>query len=299
MPKLFVVATPIGNLSDVSPRMRETLEGVGLIVAEDTRVTGSLLRRFNIAQKPLSSLHRHNEARKANTIVTRMLAEELDVALVTDAGTPAISDPGCLLVREAAEAGIEVLPIAGPSAVTAALSISGFDAREFAFYGFLPREQGDLIKKLVSIASGPKVAVLYESPHRVISLLEAVERTLPGCQTCVCCDLTKLYEKTLRGEAGIVLESLRQNPKAEKGEYCVVLDMEGVRLPETEPNAASLEAQLFENMLEGASVSEAVYRAVERGARKNDAKRAALRIRQWQEVHASESTDEDEGGAGE
>lgn len=280
MATLYVVATPIGNLSDASPRMLETLASVALIAAEDTRVTGNLLRHFGIA-RPMTSVHRHNEAGKASGIVERMLAEDMDVALVTDAGTPGISDPGHLLVREAAAAGIEVVAIAGPTALAAALSVSGFDAREFAFYGFLPRERGDLARKLLAIAQETRVAVLHESPHRVVALIEAVVQTLPGCRVCACCDLTKRFEKTVRGEAEEVLGQLRENPNVQKGEYCVVLDLHDVSLPDPQGDAIPVgpEARLFERLLTGQTLQEAVDAVVAQGIRKNDAKRAALRVK--------------------
>ena len=138
MSTLYVVATPIGNLQDMTPRALETLRGCALIAAEDTRVTRKLLTHFDI-RVPLVSCHRHNEARRSDEIIARMLEEGIDVALTCDAGTPAVSDPGYALVDAAWGAGIRVVPICGPSALTAALSASGFDAREFAFYGFLPR----------------------------------------------------------------------------------------------------------------------------------------------------------------
>lgn len=286
MPTLYVVATPIGNLRDASPRMVEALQNAALIAAEDTRVTGNLLRHFGVS-KPMVSLHRHNEAGKAGGLAERMLEEGADVALVTDAGTPGISDPGHLLVRAAWAAGIKVLAIAGPSAMAAALSISGFDAREFAFYGFLPRAKGDLRKKLLAIARGPRVAVLHESPHRVTALMECVAETLPGCVACVCCDLTKLHEKTLRGEAGAVMEALNADPKTEKGEYCVVLDMSGVALSEEpEKPTGSVEAQYVELLLAGYAPQEAVDALEARGYRRNELKRAALRVKKWMERFA-------------
>ena len=137
MPTLYVVATPIGNLNDISPRVRETLEKVQLVAAEDTRVAMKLLNAIGLS-KPTLSCHRHNEQQKAVPIIEKMLAEGIDVALTCDAGTPAISDPGQALVDAAWEAGVEVVPISGPSATVTALSACGFDAREFAFYGFLP-----------------------------------------------------------------------------------------------------------------------------------------------------------------
>lgn len=284
MPTLYVAATPIGNLSDVSPRLLETLRNVALVAAEDTRVTGNLLKVFNI-NKPMTSLHRHNEHAKADGIVRRMAEEEIDVALVTDAGTPAISDPGYLLVDAAHRYGVSVIAIAGPSAVAAALSVSGFDAQTFAFYGFPPREHGDLCKKLQTIASGPPVAVLYESPHRVISLMDTVAKTLPGCRACVCCDLTKRYEKTIRGDAEEVLASLKENPKTEKGEYCVVLDLRSVTPPVIERIEISVEAQLLELLYQNTAMQTAIDALCERGVRRNDAKRAAIRVREWLQAY--------------
>ena len=161
MPKLFVVATPIGNLNDLTPRMQEALESADLIAAEDTRVTMKLLNQYDL-KKPMISCHRHNEAQRAPQIVEKMLSEDLTVALTCDAGTPGISDPGYLLVDAAWEAGIPVTPVCGPSAVASVLSVAGFDAREFAFYGFLPREKKALNDKLDAIHhAGVPVFVLY------------------------------------------------------------------------------------------------------------------------------------------
>ena len=143
MPRLYVVATPIGNLGDMSPRAIETLKSVDLIAAEDTRVTRALLNHFGI-DTPCVSNHQHNEEHRAASLPERMIAEELSVAVVTDAGTPCISDPGSVLAREAAAAGIEVVAVPGPTARASALSVSGFDVREFAFYGFLPRGKKEL-----------------------------------------------------------------------------------------------------------------------------------------------------------
>ena len=143
MPRLYVVATPIGNLSDMTPRAIETLKSVDLIAAEDTRVTRALLNHFGI-DTPTVSNHQHNEEHRASPLIEKMLEENLNMAVVTDAGTPCISDPGSVLVREAAAAGVEVLAVPGPTAMASALSVSGFDTREFAFYGFLPRGKKEL-----------------------------------------------------------------------------------------------------------------------------------------------------------
>lgn len=231
MPTLYVVATPIGNLQDFPPRAVETLRSVQLIAAEDTRVTMKLLQVFDI-HTPLTSCHRHNENEKGEWLAERMLAENIDVAITTDAGTPCVSDPGYGLVKAAVERGIEVIPVPGCCAAIAALSVSGFDTREFAFYGFLPREKKDLREKLLELAARNPIGVVHESPYRIIELVEVMAETLPGVQLSVSCDLTKLHEKTIRGSAEAVLADLKNNPKAEKGEYCIVCDFSGVTLPE-------------------------------------------------------------------
>ncbi len=280
MPTLYVVATPIGNLQDFSPRAADTLRNVALIAAEDTRVTMKLLHVFDI-HTPLTSCHQHNEIGKGEWLAEKMLAENIDVAVVTDAGTPCVSDPGYGLVKAAVEKGIEVIPVPGCSAGIAAMSVSGFDTREFAFYGFLPREKKDLREKLLQMARGVAVGVVHESPYRIIELVEVIAQTLPGVQLSVSCDLTKLHEKTIRGSADDVLAMLRDNPKTEKGEYCVVLDFHQVTLPEEKAPAAevSLEAQLVEQLLAGADWRDAQAELVAAGAKKNAVKAAALRVK--------------------
>ena len=284
MPRLYVVATPIGNLSDISPRALETLKNCALIAAEDTRVTRALLNHFDI-NTPCVSNHQHNEENRAAPLIERMLAEEIDVAVVTDAGTPCISDPGSVLVHEAALAGIEVLAVPGATAMASALSVSGFDTREFAFYGFLPRQKKDLEEKLLSIArSGVPIAVAHESPHRVIDLVRVIAATLPGCCISASCDLTKLYEKTIRGTADEVLSMLLANEKAEKGEYCLVLDLHDVRLPEQRSAIdASLEARIFELMLSGKDMREAGDALMAQGEKRNDVYRARTAVQKFLE----------------
>lgn len=294
MPRLYVVATPIGNLSDISPRALETLKGCDLIAAEDTRVTRALLNHFSI-DTPCVSNHQHNEEQRAASLPQRMIDEDLTVAVVTDAGTPAISDPGSVLVREAAALGIEVLAVPGPTAMASALSVSGFDTREFAFYGFLPRQKKELRDKLTAMKqSSVPIAVVHESPHRVIDLVRAIVETLPGCRISASCDLTKLYEKTIRGTAQEVLEQLLANEKAEKGEYCLVLDMSSVTLdvPQAAPDA-SLEAQLFEALMDGCDWREAGERLTARGAKRNDVYRARTAVQRFlEEMTGEDETDE-------
>ena len=278
MAKLYVVATPIGNLGDLTPRMREALEAADLIAAEDTRVTMKLLNQFDL-HRPMTSCHRHNEENQAPKIIARMLDEDLTVALTCDAGTPGISDPGHLLVRAAWEAGIPVEPVCGPSAVVTCLSVSGFDAREFAFYGFLPREKKALNEKLDAIHhSAIPVCVLYESPHRIVDLVAALAEKWPECQLCVCSDLTKKFERLYRGPAPAVLAALQANPGVEKGEYCLALDLSMLPPPKAESTPMDAAAFMLLRMLEGDSLREAAAQAQIEGYPRNEVYRARLRI---------------------
>ena len=280
MAVLYVVATPIGNLQDLSPRGAETLRNADLIIAEDTRVTMKLCQVFSL-KAPLVSCHRHSEDSKAPGLARKILDEDLSAALVTDAGTPCISDPGSELVKACADAGIPVIPVPGCCAGVAAVSVSGYDAREFAFYGFLPREKKDIRVKLEEIARGPKVAILHESPFRITELTEVIAETLPGALLTVCCDLTKLHEKTLRGTPEEVLRELKANEKTEKGEYCVVLDLHGISLPEPETETAEwpMEAKLIEEMKQGRTLREAQEALSAKGEKKNAVKQAALTLK--------------------
>ncbi|MBE5815789.1 MAG: 16S rRNA (cytidine(1402)-2'-O)-methyltransferase [Clostridiales bacterium] len=280
MPTLYVVATPIGNLGDMSPRAIETLKSVGLIAAEDTRVTQKLLSVFDI-HTPLTSCHEHNERHKGAQIVERMLAEDLDVAVTTDAGTPCISDPGSLLVKAAVEAGITVLAVPGPTAMASALSVSGMEISEFTFYGFLPRQKNELREKLLDMARHSRIAVIHESPHRIIDLMTVLADTLPGTYVSASCDLTKKFEQTTRGTATEVLASLKNNPKADKGEYCIALQWAEEEIPEPEQAGSdlSLEAQLFDGLIRGLTLRESMEALVAAGERKNAVKAAGLRVK--------------------
>ena len=284
MPKLYVVATPIGNLSDLTPRMKAALEAADLIAAEDTRVTMKLLNQFDL-HRPMVSCHRHNEAQKAPQIVERMVSEDLTVALTCDAGTPGISDPGYLLVRAAWESGVPVEPVCGPSAAITCLSASGFDAREFAFYGFPPREKKALGEKLDAIRrAGVPVFTLYESPHRIVDLVRAIAEKWPECLLCVCSDLTKKFERIYRGTAPGVLAQLEANPAAEKGEYCLAADISMLDpAPEAAPRQDAA-TRLLALMLEGLDLREAAQRAQAEGFPRNEVYRARLRIAERFEV---------------
>ena len=278
MPTLYVVATPIGNLGDFSPRAVETLKSVALIAAEDTRITQKLLAAFDI-HTPLTSCHEHNERIKAAEIVARMLSENIDVALTTDAGTPCISDPGSILTAEAAQHGVQVLAIAGPTAMAAALSVSGMPVSEFTFYGFLPRQKGEQREKLLDMARHSQIAVVHESPHRVIDLLENVCAVLPHTLVSASCDLTKKFELTVRGSVEEVLAALRDNPKADRGEYCLALEWHDVIAPPAPPCELSLEARLFDALVRGQTLREAMDALVVAGERKNAVYAASLKVK--------------------
>ncbi|MBQ9252540.1 MAG: 16S rRNA (cytidine(1402)-2'-O)-methyltransferase [Clostridia bacterium] len=281
MAKLYVVATPIGNLQDWSPRAIETLKNADIIAAEDTRATGKLCQIHDI-HTTLTSCHQHNEGTKGEYLAEKMQAEDLTVALTTDAGTPCVSDPGYALVKACIEKGIEVQPVPGCCAAIAALSVSGFDTREFSFYGFLPREKKDLKDKLREIAGKSTIAVVHESPYRIKDLVEAIVEELPQAQLSVSCDLTKMYEKTIRGTPEEVLAQLRDNPKAEKGEYCLVIDLHQVPTPEVEAPETELplEARLVREMIDqGLSLRDAQKELVLNGEKKNAVKQAALNLK--------------------
>ncbi|MGN1251098.1 MAG: 16S rRNA (cytidine(1402)-2'-O)-methyltransferase [Candidatus Spyradocola sp.] len=277
---LYVVGTPIGNLSEVSPRVRETLEGCEVILAEDTRVTQKLLSALNISGKQLISCHQHNEAGRAEQVVQRMLAEDLAVAMVTDAGTPCISDPGYRVVAAAAAAGIPVQPVSGPSAVVDALSVSGLNVDGYAFFGFLPRqgrERDEAFERIRGCKMG--VAVVYESPHRVKALLADVARELSDPQVSLSCDLTKLHELTERGAASEVLDRLNANPNAEKGEYVCCIDLHDLPEPETTVSGVSAHGLLLERLFRGMRMKDAVREvSALPGYSRNEVYKASLEV---------------------
>ena len=276
---LYIVATPIGNLGDMSPRAVDTLKSVDLIAAEDTRHTIKLLNHFQI-HTPLTSLHEHNEPAKGQLLVNRMLEEGINMALVTDAGTPAVSDPGAVFVQLAARSGIEVLAVPGPSAAIAALSVSGFDRQSFTFYGFLSRKASELLEQLKHMAGKDEIAILHESPMRFKKLMEAVIEALGDVAVSLSCDITKLHELTLRGSASQVLQALNSNDKAEKGEYVLVLDLFGLEgVKEAAREELALEARLLHWLLAGDDIRSACTRLTLAGERKNAVYAASLKLK--------------------
>lgn len=283
MSKLYIVPTPIGNLGDMTDRAIETLRESDLILAEDTRHTQKLLNFFDIKVR-LVSYHKFNEISRSEEIINEILSEDKNVSLVTDAGTPCISDPGYELVKRARESGIEVIGLAGASAVTIALSVAGIDTYQFAFYGFMPRKKSELEEALEKIKDNPiKTFVLYESPKRVIKLVENIKGSMPNATVCVCKELTKLHENTFYGNVDSVLEQLKNHEDVERGEYVIV----GFNNDYQEKNKSyvnsSIHGILFDKLIhKDYSLKEAVNEVVEEGlASKNEAYKASLEIKNF------------------
>ena len=223
MGTLYIVGTPIGNLSDMSERAIQTLENVDYVACEDTRVSINLLRHFGINKK-LVSYHKFNEKGKSNSIIDD-LKSGVSVALVSDAGCPCISDPGSILVNEAILNGIEVIAIPGPSAVITSLMVSGMDTTSFTFYGFLERENKKITESLEKIKNdSSNIAVIYESPKRIIKTLEKIKEVLDNPKVCLCNDLTKKFEKKYYGLVSDVIDELNNNPNHELGEYVLLIE---------------------------------------------------------------------------
>ncbi len=220
MATLYVVSTPIGNLGDLTHRAVEVLGAVHRVLAEDTRRTGILLKHYGIDAR-LVSAHEHNEAARAEQVV-RWLDDGEDLALVSDAGTPLVSDPGARLVRAVVDAGHDVVPVPGASAALAALVASGLAPEPFTFFGFLPRSGGTRTERLAELAALPHTAVLYESPERLVALLEELaEASDPSREVVVARELTKLHEEHRRGSLADVADHYRE--AGVKGEVVVVL----------------------------------------------------------------------------
>jgi 16S rRNA (cytidine1402-2'-O)-methyltransferase len=217
---LYVVATPIGNLGDLSDRARETLGAVNLVVAEDTRRTGRLLQAIGV-RATMRSFFEANERARTPAIV-RELVDGRSVALVSDGGMPLVSDPGYRLVAACVEAGIEVRVVPGPSAVLAALVVSGLPTDRFSFEGFLPRTAGERRARLAAVAHDPRTLVFFESPRRVPGMLRDLVTTMGDRRVALCRELTKLHEEVRRGTATEVLGSLEDDPL--RGEVVVVVE---------------------------------------------------------------------------
>ena len=255
MGTLYVVATPIGNLDDFTKRAIDTLKSVDIILCEDTRHSLILLNHYDIKNK-LIAYHKFNEKEKVNSII-EMLKNDKNIAIITDAGLPCVSDPGYILVEQARLNNIEVIGVGGISASLTALSISGLKNDSFTFYGFLPRETKDKKRLIDDIKkSDVDTFIFYESPKRILKTLEYLKDNLGNIKICVCSDLTKLHEKSYFGNINYVYETLLNNENVEKGEYTFVIEKS---FKEEEQKDVSTESKLVDIMIKNnVSLKEAI-----------------------------------------
>lgn len=280
--RLYVVATPIGNLGDMSDRARDTLKACSLVAAEDTRRTGVLLRHFGIAT-PMLSLHDHNEEQRAPELLSRLQSGR-DIALVSDAGTPAISDPGYDLVRFCAAAGIDVVSVPGPCALVAALSIAALPTDRFCFEGFLPARGAARRARLGELAAERRTLVFYESPHRVQETLEDCAQSFGGERlAAVAREITKLHETLYRGTLAVL--SARAVGDADFGRGEIVLVIHGAA--ETAAGEAGADGhggaldRVLEPLLAELPLKQAAHLAAKiAGVRDNEAYKRALALKQ-------------------
>ena len=276
---LYVVATPIGNLNDFSPRAIETLENSDYILVEDTRQTIKLLNHFNIKKKMIA-YHKFNEKSKVNSIIED-LKNGMNISLVSDAGTPCISDPGYILIKEARKQRINVIGIPGCSAAITSLSISGLDTSSFSFYGFVPTDnkpRKELYEEIKS--SKVKTKVLYESPKRVLRLLKELKQEIPGCVVCVCTELTKVHENTIYGNIDDVYNIVHSKKDELKGEYVILIS--NILENKSMDNDISLEALIIDKLIkEKTSIKEAINIVKEenKDISKKDIYNASLRLK--------------------
>lgn len=245
MGTLYVVATPIGNLNDMTKRAIETLKEVDIILCEDTRTSMKLLNNFNIKNK-LMSYHKYNEQEQTKNII-KLLKQDKNIAIITDAGTPCISDPGYILVKGARENNITVIPIGGISALITALSASGIETDKFTFQGFFPRETKEKTKLLEELNKTTiKVHIFYESPKRIIKTLEYLKNNLEIEKISIFKELTKLHEKNYYGSLEEVLNKLQNEEKTNQGEYTFIIKTK--QKQEKEQNI-SLEALIIDKLI--------------------------------------------------
>jgi 16S rRNA (cytidine1402-2'-O)-methyltransferase len=271
---LYVVATPIGNVADISFRALYVLSKVDAIACEDTRKSAQLLKAFGIS-KPLIAAHQHNENEVAQKIIQRLEQGER-IALVTDAGTPAVSDPGARIVDAVREAGLKVVPLPGASAVITALSASGFVNDQFYFVGFLPSKAGQRDSVLGTLKTIPATLVFYEAPHRITETIEALTALFPGTRKIVFArELTKLFEEIHRCDLAEANQWLANDAHRQKGEYVVLLEGATVDL-----DAELLEAKrVLKILLESCSVKQASVLAAQiTGQKKNALYQLALEM---------------------
>jgi len=279
---LYIVATPIGNSRDMSQRGIQILTDADMIAAEDTRRSMVLLNKLGIRNKLVSN-HKFNEYGKAKYFISAMKQGQ-NVAVITDAGTPCISDPGNELIKAAVEEGIRVIGVPGCCAAVNALSISGFDLSSFTFFGFFPRERADRRRLLEKLRRGDtRTFALYESPKRIMDLVDFFIEEGVRCRMCLCNDMTKLHELSFRGTPSEVKEQLLNKGNYDKGEYALVLEIDEDYIFNKVEHTVSAEAMLVDAMVAGdLSAKEAVKAVLEdenNSYSKNELKAAALRLK--------------------
>ena len=279
---LYIVATPIGNSRDMSPRGMQILTEADIIAAEDTRRSMVLLNKLGIKNKLVSN-HKFNEYGKAKYFIGEMKAGK-SVAVITDAGTPCISDPGNELIKAAVEEGIRVVGVPGCCAAVNALAISGFDLSSFTFFGFFPRERADRRRLVEKLRRGDtRTFALYESPKRIMDLVDFLLEEGVRCRLCLCNDMTKLHEMSFRGTPAEVKEQLLAKGNYDKGEYAIVLEIDEDYIFNKVEHTVSAEAMLVDAMVAGdlgAKEAVAAVLADENNSySKNELKAAALRLK--------------------
>ena len=264
--KLYIVATPIGNLEDITLRAINTLKSVDLIIAEDTRHSLKLLNHLEIS-KPLVSYHRHNEDVKYEKILEK-IKEGQNVALISDAGTPIISDPGEVIVKEAIKENIEVIPVPGACAAITALMAGGVDTKKFIFYGFLSLNKKLRKKELEEIKNENRTMILYEAPHKLKNTLEDFKKYIPERNIVVARELTKIHEEFIRGTVEEILDKI-QEPK---GEYIIIINANDNQLEEENTlNSLTLEERYKFYELQGFDKKEIIKKiAKDRNVSKNE-----------------------------
>ena len=264
--KLYVVATPIGNLDDITLRAINILKDVDIIIAEDTRHSLKLLNHLEIS-KPLISYHRHNEEERSDSILEK-IEEGKNIALISDAGTPAISDPGEVIVKKAIERDIEVIPIPGACAIITALMGAGVKTKKFSFYGFLSINKKLRNKELEEIQKNNNTIILYEAPHKILNTLNDLEEYVGNRKIVLARELTKIHEEFIRGD----IKEIQEKVKNPKGEFVIIIDgMEDKNEEENELNNLSLEEHYKYYEKQGLEKKEIIKKiAKDRGVTKNE-----------------------------
>lgn len=280
---LYIVATPIGNARDMTERGRQILETADIIAAEDTRRSVVLLNKLGIRGNQLSANHKFNEYGKAKWFIEQ-LRQGKSIAVITDAGTPCISDPGNELIKAAVEEGIRVVGVPGCCAAVNALAISGFDLSSFLFYGFFPRENADRRKLLEKMrGADTRTFAFYESPKRIMELVDFLIESEAKLRLCLCNDMTKLHEMSFRGTPAQVKEQLLAKGNYDKGEYAIVAEVEPEYQFTKVEHTVSAEAMLVDAMISGGVSGRDAIAAVladpNNSYSKNELKAAALNLK--------------------